>query len=367
AGTTFGMDLEQMGKRLRNGHDLSTKFEWQKSSYYRDGGLYGLHRLRVIKGFTYTVETKTIKSASGTHDTYLYLGRLAEEVFASEDPSYGTDAVKKVVFKTIAKNDDGGEALNGRIVFTASKTETLHVLLRAYGKGLSGKCRLSVQASSAAVESSPELPDLRALKCFMMGMDGVCITGLIQEKAGKELFAFERALANEGGDLEVVTIDDGKANRAYQKLFRKDGSYCLVELSSPQLLNYTMLYALRNSSGKWVGFQWDPAVGLQDEMVYDEASKISEVYDPASLPKSEELVSHLSAGWINFADFGEANNAIDVTGLPNGKYELVLIVNPFGFLKESQTSDNWRTFPLVISGPAGNRKVKFSFDPYGWD
>jgi hypothetical protein len=66
----------------------------------------------------------------------------------------------------------------------------------------------------------------------------------------------------------------------------------------------------------------------------------------------------LPAGWGDNYSPEVAGQSFDITGVPNGRYQLEMQVNPLGALHEASTANNVARRAIVLTGKRGQRRVR---------
>src|SRR5258705_258197 len=110
------------------------RFEWKQEYGRRWDGAYGQVQVELAAGTAY--EFFTTDAVGGTtNDPFLYV--LDES---------GTTV--------LARNDDGGEGRNARIVFTPEEDAVFLVRLRSYRRGRYGSCSVTLRAQADGTSTS---------------------------------------------------------------------------------------------------------------------------------------------------------------------------------------------------------------------
>ncbi len=75
-------------------------------------------------------------------------------------------------------------------------------------------------------------------------------------------------------------------------------------------------------------------------------------------PRSLWVRETLFAGWADTYFQSTPGQSFDVTGLPNGRYSILVEVNPLGALRETTTENNAALRQVTLRGRPGNRRVR---------
>jgi hypothetical protein len=81
---------------------------------------------------------------------------------------------------------------------------------------------------------------------------------------------------------------------------------------------------------------------------------VCDLYSPAAIWLREQL----PVGWGDTYTQSVAGQAFDITDLPNGRYRLLVRVNPLGVLHETSTADDFALRAIRLSGRRGARRVQ---------
>ena len=118
------IDSGASGGSISVGETLTYQlFEWQSDYSVRSDGDYCQYSCQLNAGTAYTITTTNAVYVT-SNDTYLYLLNSSGSVVASDD--------------------DGNGNLLSRIQYTPSSSGTFYIRLRAYGRGTSGYCDLTL-------------------------------------------------------------------------------------------------------------------------------------------------------------------------------------------------------------------------------
>jgi len=301
-------------------------FEWRTAFASRSDGTYGQYRIDMVANTVYTFETSD--SVGGGNDTYLYL--------------------LNSTFTVVRYDDDSGAGYHSRLTFQPAADGTYYLRLRAYSQGASGTCRLTC-TGSAGVPGNPLEPDLIVWPDRLRD-------AYISNEGGRKLMRFSNGVPNIGrGPLEVYGVVDAVGNtQAYQVVYNDSGSQTTYlvgtfsfaghETHNHWHLDDFALYELRSTGGTLVRGD-KVSFCLMDVTRYD-----------ASLPGSPASSAYtcsnqgISVGWADIYGASLDGQFIDVTGVADGTYQLVSIVDPLGRLRESNKTNNSAQVTVTISG-----------------
>jgi hypothetical protein len=249
---------------------------------------------------------------------------------------------------------------------------------------LAGLMILTAQPAPAV---SQVLPDLRMAKLTNIKLDTTTIQG-------HRLLRYTAQLVNTGvGAFEAdgtrSTTSDPTLD-IQQRIFNDDGSSQLVPLQKPCSSDISdpegcyMFWAgdghnhwhvneleegilTRTSSGLQVGALAKHGFHLVDDFPFSPAipgAPASQVYKNCSPVQNDCNINALnvyfgiSVGWVDRYNYTTVGQYIDITGLPNGKYNLDIGVNPDGWFTESDYTNN-TAGALLRLGTRGVQKLNF--------
>jgi hypothetical protein len=297
-------------------------FEWQSSYTSRPDGNYGSYKLEATRGVSYTIATSN--PVSSEPDTFLYLFSPAGVLVASDDDSNGN--------------------LMSRITYTAQESGNYTVKLRAYTRGVTGRCRLTCTSSSPSA-SSPLLPDLITWEDYLHDVD------LVTVGATKRL-RFSNAPTNIGQgpmDLYGIVERDGTTT-AYQRIWNTDGSSTTYLAGTFSFAGHEdhnhwhfddfADYKLRrintdNTPGTVVAMSEKVTFCLEDTAQYD-------LTLPRASPRAFFTCDRqgISVGWADVYTKNLSGQDIDVTNVADGTYYLESTVDPRNRLREANDDNN---------------------------
>lgn len=303
-------------------------FEWQSAFSFRWQGTYGQYAIRMTAGEVYTFETSNAVGGGG--DTYLYLLNAGLSVVASDD--------------------DSGAGLHSRLRYVPSSSGTFYLRLRAYSRGASGTCTLTVSGPGAG--GNPLLPDLL---CWARWLRDVRISN----EGGRKLLRFSNSVANRGaGPLEMYgQVSSDGTTRAYQVVYNDNGTTTTYQVG-------TFSFAGHETHGHWHFDDFaryelrrsdtNELVRLADKVSFCLLDSVR--YTDESVPGTPSSAHYtcsnqgISVGWADVYSYNLDGQFIDVTGLPDGMYRLVSITDPAGRLHESSTLNNAGSIHIQITG-----------------
>jgi len=299
-------------------------FEWRSTFTNRYDGTYGQYRVDMTANTLYTFETSN--ASGGGADTYLYL--LDSQL-------------------TVVKfDDDSGAGYHSKLSFQPAVDGTYYLRLRAYTKGAQGTCRLTVTGANLP-PGNPLLPDVITWQQYLRDVR-------IQTSGGIKELRFSNAAANIGaGNLELygVVASDG-TTQAYQVVFNDNGS------QTTHLVG-TFSFQGHESHNHWHldDFAIYQLVNPTTQQVVASGDKISFClldyvkYDSQAGPGVYTCDNQgISKGWADVYSSGLDGQFINITGVPDGTYELVSTADPLGRLHESSRTNNTARITIAISG-----------------
>ncbi len=315
---------------LRAGDVLNGQiFEWRSTYAFRSEGSYGQYFINMTAGTLYTFETSN--AVGGGNDTFLYL------------LNSGSTVVKY--------DDDSGAGYLSKLTFQPSTDGLYYLRLRAYTKGATGTCTLTVTGQNLP-PGNPLLPDLMTWVSSSYLRDArVSIEG------GLKRLRFSNAVPNIGtGPLEVYgVVAANGTTQAYQVVHNDNGSQTTYSVG-------TFSFAGHESHGHWHYDRFsDYRLEKLDGTLVGTGNKVSfcledvSKYD-GSLPGSPPSMVYtcssqgISVGWADVYTSTLEGQWVDITGVPDGTYTLVSIVNPVGALHEVPGTNNRGEVTLTISG-----------------
>jgi len=302
-------------------------FEWRREYSGRRDGTYGQYRIDMRAQEEYTFETSD--SAGGDNDTYLYLLESS--------------------FSVVRYDDDSGEGYHSRLRFQPATDGVYYLRLRAYRRGASGTCTLRVTASTST-PGDPLYPDLIVWTDRLRDAH-------VSREGGRKLLRFSNGVPNAGaGPLEVYGVVDGTGQtQAYQVVYNDNGSRTTHSVGTFSFAGHEdhnhwhyddfAQYELRDPSGNLVRAGEKISFCLMDVSRYD-----------GSLPGSPSSGVYscsrqgISVGWADIYGADLEGQHIDITGVADGDYTLVSIVDPTGRLHESNRANNLARIGIRISG-----------------
>jgi hypothetical protein len=297
-------------------------FAWDNTFTSRPDGNYASYKLAATRGIQYTLATSDPRSTEP--DTFLYLYNPAGVLVASDDDSNGN--------------------LMSRIIHTASDSGNYTVKLRAYTRGVTGKCTVTCTSSQPSA-SSPLLPDLITWEDYLHDVDMVTVN------ATKRL-RFSNAPTNIGQgpmDLYGIVERDGTTT-AYQRVWNTDGSSTVYlagtfSFAGHQDHNHWHFddfadYKLRavnpdGTAGTSVATSAKVTFCLEDVSAYD-----------LTMPKASQRAfftcdrQGISVGWADLYAKALTGQDIDVTNVADGTYFLESTVDPRNRLRELNDNNN---------------------------
>lgn len=233
------------------------------------------------------------------------------------------------------------------------------------------------------------LPDIRIKNLDQCGdydldaTNGTCFTIVnpaprnpdFPQLRGKKLLKFPVITLNVGaGPSEVIADRSGpteSAWKAYQTFYRPNGerqsqpipavtfyyagdghdhwhfkdfdSYWIESLDGVVVRTAEKHGYCIQDNTEWDGFPGDP--GVPDAPVYTAGTSCG-----AGLPNSLTIIQGLSRGWGDTYDTSLPDQAIDITGLPNGRYRVGITADNLGAVRESDETNNTAVMEISISG-----------------
>ena len=189
-------------------------------------------------------------------------------------------------------------------------------------------------------ESAGALPDLKINRNLLVRSVEVqfrdfsadscaVIEGCVPGPGFHKIMMFDASIANIGtGDLK---IGDPAARTNLFHFSECHGHYHMKGFSS---------YRLLNSSGTEVRRSRKQGFCLRDNRPFLADAPPASGYDCDN--------QGISRGWQDIYDKSLDCQFLDVTGIPPGRYQLQIIVNPLRLLKESNYDNNAVTVPVTI-------------------
>lgn len=224
------------------------------------------------------------------------------------------------------------------------------------GAFLSGVCALGVGATPTRAMAQELLPNLRALPAANLQVAADAETG------NPEL-RFSTTSWNSGaGPLELVPGQAGQAGQdVYQRVYRKDGTFAdhlagtfvfHPDHSHFHFQEYA-LYTLRpvNAPGASQRQSYKTSFCVMDTSKMNTrlpGAPKQPVYYACNL-----ATQGMSVGWGDTYGAHLAGQEIDLTGNPDGLYELTVTIDPAGRLRETNEGDNVACSLVQISVTAG--------------
>lgn len=302
-------------------------FEWRTGFTYRWQGTYDQYSIQMTAGQLYSFETSN--SVGGGNDTYLYLLNAS--------------------FVVVSSDDDSGPGYHSRIRFIPQTTGIYYLRLRAYARGASGTCTLTVQGPGTG---TPLLPDLLSWAAWLRD-------ARVSWVNGRKLLRFSASAANRGaGPMELIgqVASDG-TTRAYQVVYNDNGTWQTYLAGTfifdgHQTHNHWHFddfarYELRRADTNELAAVADKvSFCLLDSVQYIDETVPNRAPNPVYTCSRQGI----SVGWADVYDWTLDGQWVDITGVADGEYRLGSILDPSGRLQESSTLNNPGFIRLRIAG-----------------
>lgn len=311
---------------------FSQIFEWQSAYANRQDGEYGTYQISMVAGTQYTFETSD--PSGGGSDSYLYLLNSALQV--------------------VKYDDDSGAGYMAKLTFQPGADGVYYLRLRAYTKGASGTCTLTVSGATLP-PGTPLLPDL-----ITWVTNSYLKDAYVQWSGGKKLLRFSNTVANRGsGPLELYGVVNNStgATDAYQVVYNDNGSQTTYLVGQFVFAGHEdhnhwhfdkfAIYELRDpatdalvAGGNKVSFCLLDYTKYTAENI--SGSPASGVYTCSN--------QGISKGWADVYSANLDGQFIDITGLPDGNYVLRSIADPLDKLHEEPNTNNVGQITITITG-----------------
>ena len=313
---------------LRPGDVLNGQtFEWRSGFSSRWLGDYGQYKVPMNTSTTYTFETSN--ASGGDADTYLYLF----------DPSG----------RGVAYDDDSGAGYQSKLTYRPTSNGTFTLRLRAYDPGARGSCTLSLAGGEPG---SPLLPDLVTWEEYLED-------ARISVEGGIRRLRFSNSVANRGaGPLEVYgVVESDGTTYAYQVVHNDDdtqtvhlvGTFSFAGHASHDHWHFDDFASYRlvdPDSGTVVASSDKVSFCLLDSTRYT-AESVSNTAASAVYSCEDQGIS---VGWADVYGANLEGQYIELTGVADGTYDLVSIVNAAGALHESNSTNGTASVRVRIEG-----------------
>ncbi len=189
---------------------------------------------------------------------------------------------------------------------------------------------------------------------------GGCLIDEIIGRGARRCLRFETVVANQGrGPLELTYRVEAPAPGAYQTLYSKDGS---TRQRFATTSEFHPTHAHFHLSGFYVARLWAAggsgkrvAEGEKSGFCPEDGSGDGEArYSCLGDYRTDEIgvgqVVGISSGWTDSYRMHLPDQYIEITGVPDGRYLLEIIIDPLDVIAESDEEDNRACALIALRG-----------------